>query len=280
MTASKIDLTSAALGAAVATAVIGAAAAVKVLKGCARKTATPVPHVIVNERETWSPPAEAGPALELRPNYNPLLDPSVSTVLVGGTSGFGKTYAVQNWLKEVPADPQTKVVVIDGKAGHDWDGIQGVNLTADGNFESALLVVKGVHYAMTERLELGTANLPPAILVIDETSALTPFVGRAKDARRHLTVFWDRIEDLVRRGRAANIKVILMIQSPGEHWVSPGLRDSASVQVAFHLSSNSQIVSVLGVPPEHVFEAVHKAEKGEFVVHDGIDYFKSKVEEG
>ena len=173
-------------------------------------------------------------------------------MLLGGEPGGGKSNALNLITAHGALSHDCKLVLIDGKQvelgpwRHCADIFIGPSITA------ALAAMHRLQQIMNNRydnlLAAGLRKITPAhgepvyLVVIDEYAYFSATVGD----RKQQAEFAALTRDLVARGRAAGVIVILATQRPSHQVIDPSLRDLFGYRWAFRCTTDSSSDTVLG----------------------------------
>jgi S-DNA-T family DNA segregation ATPase FtsK/SpoIIIE len=180
------------------------------------------------------------------------VDLAERNMLLGGEPGGGKSNALNLITAHGALSYDCKLILIDGKQvelgpwRHCADAFVGPSMTG------ALDCARGLQQIMNARydqlLAAGQRKITPGsgehvyLVVIDEYAYFSATVGdkRQRDEFAALT------RDLVARGRAAAVIVILATQRPSHQVIDPSLRDLFGYRWAFRCTTDSSSDVVLG----------------------------------
>jgi len=193
------------------------------------------------------------------------LDESVVSLLLAGTPGSGKS-AISAFVG-LGAAREQKVLAIDCKAGLEFApfrfsptvdvvhvmtevvaGLQEVVLEMETRF--VLLETYGMR-----KVPEGDENWEPIWVVVDELQAL--FEPADKSLRSAADEARLLLQDLVARGRAAGVVVIVATQHANAALMSSAFRDLLRVRIGFHQSTSAAWKMVLGEFDGHVSDVPH-----------------------
>jgi S-DNA-T family DNA segregation ATPase FtsK/SpoIIIE len=177
---------------------------------------------------------------------------SEKNVLVGGEPGGGKSAALNLLVAHGALSPDCRLILIDGKQVELglWrdcaDRFVGPSMT------DALACMRYLQQLMNARydrlLSLGLRKItaatgePVYLVVIDEYAYFSSTVGKKEQQGEFAAL----TRDLVARGRAAGIIVILATQRPSHQVIDPSLRDLFAYRWAFRCTTDSSSDTVLG----------------------------------
>ena len=173
-------------------------------------------------------------------------------MLLGGEPGGGKSNAVNLITAHGALSGDCKLILIDGKQvelgpwRHCADNFVGPSMTA------ALDCARNLQQIMNNRydklLAAGLRKITPEtgqpvyLVVIDEYAYFSATVG----TKTQQAEFSALTRDLVARGRAAGVIVILATQRPSHQVIDPSLRDLFGYRWAFRCTTDSSSDTVLG----------------------------------
>jgi hypothetical protein len=170
-------------------------------------------------------------------------------LLVGGEPGAGKSVALSQLVAAAALDPFATLWLLDGKVVElaAWQrcarGFAGADIT-----EATLLLLQ-VQQVMDDRygqlLQAGRRKIAHGsglhVVVIDELALYSSWPERK--ARDH---FGEVLRDLVARGRAAGVIVIVATQKPSSEVVPTSLRDLFGYRWALRCTTDAASDTVLG----------------------------------
>ena len=173
-------------------------------------------------------------------------------MLLGGEPGGGKSNALNLIVAHGALSCDCKLILIDGKQvelgpwRHCADKFIGPSMT------DALAALCQLQQIMNDRydtlLAAGLRKITPGtgepiyLVVIDEYAYFSATVGD----RKQQAEFSALTRDLVARGRAAGVIVILATQRPSHQVIDPSLRDLFGYRWAFRCTTDSSSDTVLG----------------------------------
>jgi S-DNA-T family DNA segregation ATPase FtsK/SpoIIIE len=173
-------------------------------------------------------------------------------MMLGGEPGAGKSNAINLIVAHGALSCDCKLVLIDGKQvelgawRHCADTFVGPSMT------DALTVLRQLQQIMNDRYDALLASgrrkitresgEPVYLVVIDEYAYFSATVGDKKQ-QAEFSAF---TRDLVARGRAAGVIVILATQRPSHQVIDPSLRDLFGYRWAFRCTTDSSSDTVLG----------------------------------
>lgn len=188
---------------------------------------------------------------------------------VGGMSGYGKTVLLWTMLYQLSSVPDAQIVLLDAKGGMDGlmvcDGIANQVGPAARQYEDVANALYWIYLQMEERYERMERGNP--IIV-----AFSEFDTYLKDRDLRDPVAW-LVNQLIRRGRSANIHLILETQSASvSNFADSSTRDMLDTVVAFrtknHYATQQLVPDVCQLKPH-----VHLSLPGEaFYVTDSDEY--------
>lgn len=220
-------------------------------------------HVIRREsfsREPISSPLVAGGRYSL---WNPIplgvsedgqslsLQLAEHNLLIGGEPGSGKSVVLSSIVATAALDTDTTLTLFDGKQVElaIWSDVAEEFVGPD--LEHAAEVMERLQQLMDFRyqvlLALGRRKFTPGdpeglhVVVIDELAFYLR--GGKKDTRDR---FSESLRDLVSRGRAAGIIVVVATQKPSHDVVPTWIRDLFSYRIALRCTSSDASDTILG----------------------------------
>lgn len=171
--------------------------------------------------------------------------------LLGGEPGSGKSVTLANFLAYLVQDPFVHLYIFDGKPPElaSWKplarGFVGTDINAATSMLDTLHALMKERYKILEDLKIKKITpdlgLSLVVVVIDEL----PFYLRNPDVKT-AKEFYNKLQDLVARCRAAGIVVILSAQKPSTDAVPSLLRDLVPVRLAFRCSTGDASDTILG----------------------------------
>jgi hypothetical protein len=172
-------------------------------------------------------------------------------LLCGGEPGSGKSGFLNTVLASLAQDPTAALYLFDPKGVElePWrpcaNGFVGDDLNAAIEQLEGLIEVMDARYETLRRLgvrkfERGQ-GYGPVVVVIDE---LPYYVANLDN--RGAKEFGNRLRDLIARGRAASMVVVVAAQKPSADTVPSFIRDLIGIRVAFRCSPREASDTVLG----------------------------------
>ena len=171
--------------------------------------------------------------------------------LLGGEPGSGKSVLLATFLAYLVQDPTVALYIFDGKPPelNSWKplakGYVGTDINASVAMLDSLHLVMKERYLLLEKLQVKkispSIGVPLVVVIIDEL----PFYLRNPDVKASKE-FYNKLQDLIARCRAAGIVIILSAQKPSTDAVPSLLRDLVSVRVAFRCSTSDASDTILG----------------------------------
>lgn len=195
-----------------------------------------------------------------RPVTVPLFEASG---LVAGATGMGKTYSARLVLLGAAMDPRTTLLVHNLKSGPDYLGFAPIAHTLRAGTSNADLdalcadlawmqseiarrgaVMAGLPSSQVREGKLTdeVASMPdmgPVVLLIDEPQ-------RAFASKHRGTEVVERLEDVIRTGRAVGFKVQLVTQGTKEGAIPSGILDQCTHRIGHGVTTISDANLVLG----------------------------------
>jgi S-DNA-T family DNA segregation ATPase FtsK/SpoIIIE len=173
-------------------------------------------------------------------------------MLLGGEPGAGKSSALNLITAHGALSADCNLILIDGKQvelgpwRHCADQFIGPSIT------DAIAAFEAFQQTMNTRYDKLLANgarkitrqsgEPVYLILIDEYAYFSATVGTKQEREK----FSALTRDLVARGRAAGVIVILATQRPSHQVIDPSLRDLFSYRWAFRCTTDSSSDTVLG----------------------------------
>ena len=171
--------------------------------------------------------------------------------LLGGEPGSGKSVTLANFLAYLIQDPTVDLYIFDGKPPEllSWKplakGFVGTDINAANSMLDTLHDLMNERYRVLEELRVKKVTpdlgLSLVVVVIDEL----PYYLRNVDVRA-AKEFYNKLQDLIARCRAAGIVVIVSAQKPSTDAVPSLLRDLIPVRLAFRCSTGDASDTILG----------------------------------
>ncbi len=173
-------------------------------------------------------------------------------MLLGGEPGGGKSNALNLITAHGALSCDCKLILIDGKQVELGPWRHSADLFIGPSITDALAAMTRLQQIMNDRydklLAAGLRKITPAtgepvyLVVIDEYAYFSATVGD----RKQQAEFAALTRDLVARGRAAGVIVILATQRPSHQVIDPSLRDLFGYRWAFRCTTDSSSDTVLG----------------------------------
>jgi DNA segregation ATPase FtsK/SpoIIIE, S-DNA-T family len=173
-------------------------------------------------------------------------------MLLGGEPGGGKSNALNLIVAHGALSYDCKLVLIDGKQVELGPWRHCADLFIGPSMKDALAAMTKLQQIMNDRydklLAAGLRKITPEtgepvyLVVIDEYAYFSATVGD----RKQQAEFSALTRDLVARGRAAGVIVILATQRPSHQVIDPSLRDLFGYRWAFRCTTDSSSDTVLG----------------------------------
>jgi hypothetical protein len=175
------------------------------------------------------------------------MDLRAKNVLVGGIPGSGKSWFLHLLIAAAMGDTRVQVYILDGKMGVElsvWEKSCAAFATDD-EPKQAMEIVKRLEAEVNEAFadlraeDKRTVDWSKAttvkVLVIDEYTAFLGIPG-----------FEKALNELVRRGRAAGLIVILTTQRPSAQVIKTDLRGLIPLRVAMLCTDTTSSTMILG----------------------------------
>lgn len=166
-------------------------------------------------------------------------------ILIGGEPGGGKSVAVNSIVAHAALCTDVQLVLIDGKLVELWPWAPIADEFVANDPHRCNEVLRGLrtemdrrylHLARTGHKEITAADKLPAIMVvIDELAYFSAVVG-TKDSQEE---FITHVLDLVARGRAAGIIMVVATQRPSANIIPTKVRDLFAYRLAFRCTTDS-----------------------------------------
>ena len=173
-------------------------------------------------------------------------------LLVAGEPGGGKSVLLNNIVGHAALCPDVRLVLIDGKRVElgMWREIADVFV---GNaVDQGLTVLADLQAEMDARYDWLDSNgrrkivqadgVPFILVVVDELAYFSATVGTKKSQDEWINL----TRDLVARGRAAGIIMVLATQRPSADIVPTSLRDICAYRCAFRCTTDASSDIILG----------------------------------
>lgn len=180
------------------------------------------------------------------------VDLAERNVLLGGEPGGGKSNALSLIVAHGALSHDCRLILIDGKRvelgfwRHCADQFIGPSMAQGLDCLRSLQTIMDDRY--DQLLAAGLRKITPEsgepvyLVVIDEYAFFSATVG----TKAHQAEFAALTRDLVARGRAAGVIVILATQRPSHQVIDPSLRDLFGYRWAFRCTTDSSSDTVLG----------------------------------
>ena len=173
-------------------------------------------------------------------------------LLVGGEPGGGKSVLLNNIVGHAALCPDVTLVLIDGKQVELGMWRQVADVFVGNNVNQALTVLADLQAEMDWRYDwlvsqgrrkvVATDGLPFIVVVIDEVAYFSATVGTKKTQEEFINL----TRDLVARGRAAGVIMVLATQRPSADIVPTSLRDICAYRCAFRCTTEASSDIILG----------------------------------
>jgi S-DNA-T family DNA segregation ATPase FtsK/SpoIIIE len=173
-------------------------------------------------------------------------------MLLGGEPGGGKSNALNLIVAHGALSGDCQLILVDGKQvelgmwRHCADRFIGPSITDALDCARQLQQIMNTRY--DQLLAAGLRKITPAsgqpvyLVVIDEYAYFSATVGTKTQQAEYAAL----TRDLVARGRAAGVIVILATQRPSHQVIDPSLRDLFGYRWAFRCTTDSSSDTVLG----------------------------------
>ena len=181
-----------------------------------------------------------------------LIELAEKNVLVGGEPGGGKSVALNLLVAHGALSADCRLVLIDGKQVELGAWRSCADTFVGPSMDDAISAFRALQKLMNERyemlLDLGLRKITrdtgqdAHLIVIDEYAYFSATVGDKKQQGEFAAL----ARDLVARGRAAAMPVVLATQRPSHQVIDPSLRDLFAYRWAFRCTTDSSSDTVLG----------------------------------
>ncbi len=173
-------------------------------------------------------------------------------LLIGGEPGGGKSSAINLITAHGALSGDCRLVLIDGKQVELGLWRECADRFVGPSITDALGTMRWLQGLMNTRYDklvaAGLRKITPAsgepvyLVIIDEYAYFSATVGKKTDREEYAAL----TRDLVARGRAAGVIVILATQRPSHQVIDPSLRDLFGYRWAFRCTTDSSSDTVLG----------------------------------
>jgi S-DNA-T family DNA segregation ATPase FtsK/SpoIIIE len=173
-------------------------------------------------------------------------------VLIGGEPGGGKSSAINLITAHGALSGDCRLILIDGKQVELGLWRDSADRFVGPSMTDALDCMRWLQNLMNTRYDklvaaglrkiTPTTGEPVYLVIIDEYAYFSATVGKKTDREE----FSALTRDLVARGRAAGVIVILATQRPSHQVIDPSLRDLFGYRWAFRCTTDSSSDTVLG----------------------------------
>jgi S-DNA-T family DNA segregation ATPase FtsK/SpoIIIE len=173
-------------------------------------------------------------------------------LLVGGEPGGGKSVLLNNIVGHAALCPDVQLVLIDGKRVELGMWAEVADVFVGNAVKDGLTVLEQLQAEMDRRYDWLVAQgrrkivrsdgIPFLLCVVDELAYFTATVGTKQTQDRYINLF----RDLVARGRAAGVIMVLATQRPSADIVPTSLRDICAYRCAFRTSTDASSDIILG----------------------------------
>jgi S-DNA-T family DNA segregation ATPase FtsK/SpoIIIE len=173
-------------------------------------------------------------------------------MLIGGEPGGGKSVALQLIVAHGALSNDCRLILVDGKRVELGLWRDCADRFVGPSMDDALDTMRWLQGLMNSRYDrLVAAGLrkitaasgePVYLVIIDEYAYFSATVGKKPEREEFAAL----VRDLVARGRAAGVIVILATQRPSHQVIDPSLRDLFGYRWAFRCTTDSSSDTVLG----------------------------------
>jgi S-DNA-T family DNA segregation ATPase FtsK/SpoIIIE len=173
-------------------------------------------------------------------------------LLIGGEPGGGKSSAINLITAHGALSGDCRLVLIDGKQVELGLWRDCASRFVGPSMDDALDTMRWLQNLMNSRYDKlvasGLRKIAPGsgepvyLVIIDEYAYFSATVGKKPEREEFAAL----VRDLVARGRAAGVIVILATQRPSHQVIDPSLRDLFGYRWAFRCTTDSSSDTVLG----------------------------------
>ena len=173
-------------------------------------------------------------------------------LLIGGEPGGGKSSAINLITAHGALSGDCRLVLIDGKQVELGLWRECADRFVGPSMADALDTMRWLQTLMNGRYDrlvaaaqrkiTAASGEPVYLVIIDEYAYFSATVGKKPDREEFAAL----VRDLVARGRAAGVIVILATQRPSHQVIDPSLRDLFGYRWAFRCTTDSSSDVVLG----------------------------------
>jgi S-DNA-T family DNA segregation ATPase FtsK/SpoIIIE len=173
-------------------------------------------------------------------------------LLIGGEPGGGKSVLLNNIVGHAALCPDARLILIDGKQVElgMWRDVADVFVGND--VKQALTVLADLQAEMDARYNwlvsqgrrkiIRADGIPFILCMVDELAFFSATVGTKKSQEEFINL----TRDLVARGRAAGVIMVLATQRPSADIVPTSLRDICAYRCAFRCTTEASSDIILG----------------------------------
>lgn len=197
----------------------------------------------------------------------PIKFKNISGILVGGISGSGKTLsmltALYPYFLQGTKTGDVKLFLADGKGGGDWMALKPIatnHNTDDITPEEMANLTRKLHTTMLERYKKlnldGKMNAwnnetyPHIVLLLDECQTWLTTQARTKEELNYIKQTTRYLTELLKKGRAVKITVILITQKTDAEAIPTTIRDQTQLRIAFRQPNKIGDTLILGEIPD------------------------------
>jgi S-DNA-T family DNA segregation ATPase FtsK/SpoIIIE len=173
-------------------------------------------------------------------------------LLIGGEPGGGKSSAINLITAHGALSGDCRLVLIDGKQVELGLWRDCASRFVGPSMDDALATMRWLQNLMNTRYDrlvasglrkiTAASGEPVYLVIIDEYAYFSATVGKKPEREEFAAL----VRDLVARGRAAGVIVILATQRPSHQVIDPSLRDLFGYRWAFRCTTDSSSDVVLG----------------------------------
>ena len=173
-------------------------------------------------------------------------------MVIGGEPGSGKSSLINLVTGHGALSRDCKLILIDGKLVELWPWRACAELFVGPSLADATAAFESMQQVINDRLKVLTGmgrrkvikadGLDAWLIVIDEFALFSATMGTKQEREK----FSALVRDVVARGRACAVWVILATQRPSHTIVDPALRDLFGYRCAFRCTTDASSDIVLG----------------------------------
>lgn len=174
-----------------------------------------------------------------------------NNLLIGGAPGSGKTAVLTNLLLSTASDPKCTIFLFDPKEvdlavfAHDAFRYVSTDITKAVETLIAIRTIMDSTYSKLKQARLRKlnrdGNIGITLVIIDEL----PFYVNHQN-KEQAKAFTETLRDIISRGRACGISVVLVAQKPSAENVPTSIRDLVNCRIAMWSTTDEASNTVLG----------------------------------